>query len=840
MSTLNYAQAANGIINKPVTTSFMTAGSSGASMAVSGDKSEGGGGGAGSVEHWHEMEVRLVDEAQQALARKHIQHQEIVERAEKAEQDRKVAEEKCQEALDQVDQLEIKVEKTTAKLQETENALSQTKVVLGATQETEAKLTQEATALLQTLQTTIAHGEAMHQDLLSRRDAQVNVKSGTKAYRKTALTIFQDTTNLLSAMGELQSNHHSILSERNLAHVADLLSHLDQHKVIIDDLQESCAEKSRELKANVDTNLLPSLQKFAAKIKKQLTSLAETTEASSESLQMSCHAITERLDQFESALTDFERSHVSETDLLTSIIAENFDDSKKSLTKIIDNFKMTMEEAASKRSSARKSLESTVNAWKTSSLASIDGIQDLSADHATALKDTSAVLTSESQCRDDISLLVKQQASVFMEKKDAYILRLEQQNVALKRQNEALKSVESEQKTRNESMVKNVMDSVQAALQKEMSDMSKFQADSFSGLSTDNQESQSSNEDLSKSIVESFDSMKCVNEELRENVSSNFAAQERVSTMLVTTSKTFSSTIEEKLQDCRGESDGFATDLITTLTACEEEDASSTKTLVEDRSHDFYQHFVNCSGPVQSNLSNHVDAVQSIVKTFGQAAKNDFVGSVRSTVDLDFMSHQRGSYAGAKSTLENLGALVTSDEANLLDTAKQNIKVAQEIEKAATQSASNLNAGVDSQRTVLQEHSASLDAVFGQFKNSFSEKISEVKSKIESSEQELDSFSLKVVQVEEAPHDVADHNVPAFSSALSSTPDASLILQDAASIDATMEKEDTQPLPPKMNVLKSRAVNVADEESASPSSSTAKRPADRSMYPSRLGKRTKS
>eukprot|EP00536_Pseudo-nitzschia_multiseries_P010966 jgi/Psemu1/204674/e_gw1.354.47.1 len=94
MSTLNYAQAANGIINKPVTTSLMSVGSSSGAFSFdnSNKSTEGVGGAVGaSVEHWHEMECRLeymqsqVDEAQQALARKHIQQQELVERAEQAE-----------------------------------------------------------------------------------------------------------------------------------------------------------------------------------------------------------------------------------------------------------------------------------------------------------------------------------------------------------------------------------------------------------------------------------------------------------------------------------------------------------------------------------------------------------------------------------------------------------------------------------------------------------------------------------------------------------------------------------------------------------------------------------
>jgi len=55
MSTLNYAQAANGIVNKPITSSFMSGQAT--SMAV--DKKGTGDDKVGTIEHWHDMECRL-------------------------------------------------------------------------------------------------------------------------------------------------------------------------------------------------------------------------------------------------------------------------------------------------------------------------------------------------------------------------------------------------------------------------------------------------------------------------------------------------------------------------------------------------------------------------------------------------------------------------------------------------------------------------------------------------------------------------------------------------------------------------------------------------------------
>ncbi len=85
ISTLNYAQAAHGIQNKPVATSYLKMGSnegglrpSSASAATSGV----------CVQDWNQMECRLqylqaeLEEAQAALSRKHNQQQVIIDRAE--------------------------------------------------------------------------------------------------------------------------------------------------------------------------------------------------------------------------------------------------------------------------------------------------------------------------------------------------------------------------------------------------------------------------------------------------------------------------------------------------------------------------------------------------------------------------------------------------------------------------------------------------------------------------------------------------------------------------------------------------------------------------------------
>lgn len=90
MSTLNYAQSASGIVNKPVAVSYMkrsTEPRSGASTPIRNMIESKG------IEHWYEMELKMeylqsqLDEAQAALANHYADQREITDRAELAEQE---------------------------------------------------------------------------------------------------------------------------------------------------------------------------------------------------------------------------------------------------------------------------------------------------------------------------------------------------------------------------------------------------------------------------------------------------------------------------------------------------------------------------------------------------------------------------------------------------------------------------------------------------------------------------------------------------------------------------------------------------------------------------------
>ena len=222
ISTLNYAQSANGIINKPVSTSSMAAG--GGSFSGSATPSKKG---AITTESWQEMECRLqymqtqVEEAQAALGRKHMQQQELQERADRLSNEVRDREVKIGLMEKEMNTLKTKadseVEKrrsAEAKLRESQFALKKTTAILVATQHTESNLTSEATALLQTLKEAVTDGDVLHNIIFECKDLETKRQAATKDFREATVGVLEDSIESLGNLAREVESHAEALMKR--------------------------------------------------------------------------------------------------------------------------------------------------------------------------------------------------------------------------------------------------------------------------------------------------------------------------------------------------------------------------------------------------------------------------------------------------------------------------------------------------------------------------------------------------------------------------------------------------------------------------------------------------
>lgn len=178
ISTLNYAQAAHGIQNKPVATSYLKVGEGARPSTAQATNSSGA-----SVQDWNQMECRLtylqteLDEAQAALSRKHMDQQKIVDRAEAAEQQRDQFEADLDAAKLAVEEQQRKVESLAGRLYESIVECEKRDTIIGVRSETEAKLTVEAQTLLSTLKASLAEGGRYRGALVAHTEEQQRVRA---------------------------------------------------------------------------------------------------------------------------------------------------------------------------------------------------------------------------------------------------------------------------------------------------------------------------------------------------------------------------------------------------------------------------------------------------------------------------------------------------------------------------------------------------------------------------------------------------------------------------------------------------------------------------------------
>ncbi len=172
-STLNYAQQAHGIQNKPVATSYLTVGAPGALKAGSFGDAAGAGDGT-SAQDWSAMLARMAylenqkNEATALLAKKHLEQEELEKRAAKAESERA-------ETLKQLGEKAEECDKLTNELELKENELKVKEFLLTSRASTESRLSKQAHKLLQCLADTEGEAASLHaklHDAASQIDAQ--------------------------------------------------------------------------------------------------------------------------------------------------------------------------------------------------------------------------------------------------------------------------------------------------------------------------------------------------------------------------------------------------------------------------------------------------------------------------------------------------------------------------------------------------------------------------------------------------------------------------------------------------------------------------------------------
>ena len=193
ISTLMYAQAAHGIQNKPVATSYLKLGEGKARLETAGASGSGG----SNVQDWNQMECRLqymqaeLEEAQSALSRKHMQQQVIIDRAEAAEKDRDTLTEQLVDTKEELDQSFSRNGALLAHLKLTREDVTRVQHLVEARKDTEGTLTMEASDVLAALSRCVTDGENFHILLVQQAEAEVQRRAKSQEFHASSASMLK-------------------------------------------------------------------------------------------------------------------------------------------------------------------------------------------------------------------------------------------------------------------------------------------------------------------------------------------------------------------------------------------------------------------------------------------------------------------------------------------------------------------------------------------------------------------------------------------------------------------------------------------------------------------------
>lgn len=481
ISTLNYAQAAHGIINKPVSASYLSEATKSSSILSGMETSSTG---PQTLEHWKEMEVRLeymkcqVEEAKAALARKHLQQQELVDRCDKAEAERTVLEDQLVAAQQKSDTLqaelvaaEEKQFQTEKELGETKAQLEKTALVLQATQQTEDSLTVEALALIGALKESTLDCEKLYGMVVANRDADVERRQAAKHFNGAIAALLMDVKQALNALTEEKLNFQKKSADLADIAVSKDTSFLEKTKEILRNAVSAVDEAVTTLKSSIEEKggIVPTADLVAKDTFLKVGNTWSLLESSEQKLIAQFNETRGRLMQFGNHLNELENSYWESSEQTLSTLESTVATSKRKLEDLVSSTITALEEGGEARKKVRDATRDNVEQWKLSMIQSGDLILKQSAHQRARVEENESMLTSEMQRHANIETSLNKQGSLIRGSHEMSVSTHQAQNGLLLQTKAAMDAAHNKQSQLLNTFVQRLMKDVTSLVETQVS-----------------------------------------------------------------------------------------------------------------------------------------------------------------------------------------------------------------------------------------------------------------------------------------------------------------------------------------------------------------------------------
>jgi hypothetical protein len=804
MSTLNYAQAAICIKNKPITTSFMTHVGTTSSSNENQPVSATTDGMVGAVEHWHEMECRLqymqsqVEEAQQALARKHLQQSELVETAERAEASRVEAIARYEEARRENDSLAEDNQRHIAEkdaiyhqLSQTEKTLKETTTILKATQRTEACLTREAQELLTVLRQSIEDGNSMHHVLLNHREDDVKRKEATSTFNSAVVAVFDDILDSLASLTSVENEYRTSVTESTTSHCSRQTTVLEQHKRAIVEISEHVTIAVSSLKDQMmqGDGIMPSIMTTSSNVRDGVTALDGMVMHGEQSIRSSCKAIREQLASSASHLKEIEAVYVESTAEMVETLTSNVLESKENLSKMVSSVNSALATAKNERSNSRQALQSIVADWKSSSIDFSNNIKAASNNLNTEIEAMLEMLSGEMHRHDEIAKHLSEQRSHLQEKNAAHLGDLQKQGSLLSSQNKAFDLSCERNNEVCQLIMSNVMSGVQELLKNEMSSLVKQHGENHEMFVSGNKELVESNAGVYESAKRLFDTVGSTNSVLQGHSDVVRENEIKVSGLLATTQSIVADS-QHSSNEKEVKSTTFAEAAATAMEANENHDnvaVEEMKQVMEEGGQKCVAQLAKC---VLEGTQERASHLTQCAKGAFDFVKTQVIDSTMTCIDSSIEAPSEDLSSRMKANIDQVHAHVNAGEQTLRVLCNNQCDSSDSIKNQVHSSAARFAQSISDQKREIDRHGEVLIQASEGHEETVLKKLSACSNDASVGSESVQGFAHKIIKAEEETPHVAQRNVIFFNEELSATPSADVIVKHIPAEEMTYYMDD--------------------------------------------------
>lgn len=525
ISTLNYAQSANGIINKPISSSL---------MSLSENQFSGKTPQPTTVESWQEMEMRLaymqtqVEEAQAALARKHIQQQELQERADKAEANLLENKQKLYNAEVEIKSLKGTVEEETKKrkmseieLQHTQINLKKTTLILEATQSTEISLTSEAMSIIEILEKVIEERNELHSLVTTQIRKESGKKAATKNFQKEALGLLSGVESSLMALRK------HVESKQNDGVEAAKLSHdigqqfVSETQTLVNQVMNHVVSATTLMRDQLtgENGVTGVVGASTASISSDVQAMNDTFTRGEESLAKTCSALKSSFNNCVAMLNE-EAQQIQSS---TTTTLQNFDskitETKEALMSLVLRLKGSLSKLSDAKFEKTTALNALVEEWKHQALENTQSTKEKASTSLETLKASAAHFKEELCHHDTMTTALQRQKDFVASEVISHVGDISNHRDSLMNHCDMISDYQETQTKLCNQVMNSILSSVQNVVKSELGKLASSQSKYLLSLNSDGKKLAETNQHIKMSAEQMMSSIQSTNTVLSEEAS---------------------------------------------------------------------------------------------------------------------------------------------------------------------------------------------------------------------------------------------------------------------------------------------------------------------------------